>query len=351
SVRRLIDTVSPGTLLSADVGADVNSAPRTIYQDYGLWLKLGLIDLLHPMTYGGTDSFREWVKNVMDVSCGVPVAPGTGIYIDGITAGDMADQVQAARELGCVGVVHFQINSYLGKSCGTLLTASAYGTDSRAPGRDALGACGTAIDVFLRRAALHSDSAGVPTAAELESLRDAADDLRSRLTAPDPDISALKTLLSSIDSAHAGSQRGLFSLLSADLLRLERLMTFLRPAPESYVTVPRGTAVSAYLESEHLTGLFLRSGYAASDDVPVATGMYYEAEGVRRTAVVLGDTSGDGRITSSDYLRCKRHVLRTAYLTGPFEEAAKLSGKQAVGANDYLQIKRHVLRLYTIRDR
>ena len=56
--------------------------------------------------------------------------------------------------------------------------------------------------------------------------------------------------------------------------------------------------------------------------------------------VVSGDTNGDSRITSIDYLLIKRYMNGAAQLDGAFLNAADMDGTDTVTSSDYLKIKR-----------
>lgn len=58
-------------------------------------------------------------------------------------------------------------------------------------------------------------------------------------------------------------------------------------------------------------------------------------------AVVKGDISGDGRVTSVDYLTIKRVFNGTSELAGAYLEAADVNGDGKLLSTDYLKIKMH----------
>lgn len=58
------------------------------------------------------------------------------------------------------------------------------------------------------------------------------------------------------------------------------------------------------------------------------------------TLVMRGDVSGDGNITSTDYLQLKRH-FNGEKLTGAYYEAADINGDGNLQSVDYLQLKGH----------
>ena len=55
------------------------------------------------------------------------------------------------------------------------------------------------------------------------------------------------------------------------------------------------------------------------------------------------DTNGDGKITVTDMLAVKAHVLKKTLLTGAYAEAADTSNDNAISITDFIQIKAHVL--------
>lgn len=69
------------------------------------------------------------------------------------------------------------------------------------------------------------------------------------------------------------------------------------------------------------------------------------------TIVVTGDANGDGKITASDYVNVKFHVLGKSTLTGAKAKAADINGDGTVTATDYVNIKFYVLGKTTITPR
>ena len=64
--------------------------------------------------------------------------------------------------------------------------------------------------------------------------------------------------------------------------------------------------------------------------------------------IVLGDLTGDGRVSALDYLNVKRAFIGNFELSDAQLCAGCLSGKNSVTANDYFKIKRHFLGTYDI---
>ena len=59
--------------------------------------------------------------------------------------------------------------------------------------------------------------------------------------------------------------------------------------------------------------------------------------------VVSGDTSGDGKISVTDMIAIKAHVLKKTILTGAAAKAADVSGDGAISITDFIQVKSHIL--------
>lgn len=75
----------------------------------------------------------------------------------------------------------------------------------------------------------------------------------------------------------------------------------------------------------------------------VKTGMTVDL-GAGISIIVMGDCNSDGKVTALDYIRMKRHILRTYTLQGLEFEAARITGKATVKSQDYLVVKRVCLK-------
>ncbi len=81
----------------------------------------------------------------------------------------------------------------------------------------------------------------------------------------------------------------------------------------------------------------------------VKTGMKVDfADGV--DIIVMGDCNSDGKVDAKDYIRVKRHILRTMTLEGLEYEAALIVGNAKPSARDYIVIKRYVLKTVKVSD-
>ncbi len=61
------------------------------------------------------------------------------------------------------------------------------------------------------------------------------------------------------------------------------------------------------------------------------------------TIVVTGDTNGDGKITVTDMLAVKAHVLKKSTFSGASAQAADTSGDNGISITDFIQMKAQIL--------
>ncbi len=64
---------------------------------------------------------------------------------------------------------------------------------------------------------------------------------------------------------------------------------------------------------------------------------------------VLGDPSGDGKITSLDYMMIKNYIMGLTSITGKNLLAADVSKDGKITSLDYMMIKNHIMGTYTIK--
>lgn len=67
------------------------------------------------------------------------------------------------------------------------------------------------------------------------------------------------------------------------------------------------------------------------------------------STVKKGDPSGDGKITSMDYVLVKNHILKVKQLSGDAAKAADVNGDGKITSMDYVMIKNHILGIATIK--
>ena len=80
-------------------------------------------------------------------------------------------------------------------------------------------------------------------------------------------------------------------------------------------------------------------GEVLSDGDYVGTGAEVNAAGIL-TAVILGDVTGDGRITSTDYLQMKRVFSGLLQFDKAYTKAADVDADGKLTSTDYMKIKR-----------
>ena len=92
----------------------------------------------------------------------------------------------------------------------------------------------------------------------------------------------------------------------------------------------------------------LKDGKEVQDTALAGTGMVIQliANGKvadEVTMIVTGDTNGDGKITVTDMIAVKSHILKKSTLTGASAKAANTSADNAISITDFIQIKAHIL--------
>lgn len=126
----------------------------------------------------------------------------------------------------------------------------------------------------------------------------------------------------------------------------------------SEITV--GTTVQSFMnclnEKEYVA--IIKDGKAVENSALIGTGMLAQImdgnEVVKSyTIIVTGDTNGDGKISITDMIAVKSHILKKELLTGANEKAGDVAGKSTGGdgkvtITDFIKIKAHILKKETI---
>ena len=91
-----------------------------------------------------------------------------------------------------------------------------------------------------------------------------------------------------------------------------------------------------------------------SNDAMVGTGMIaciMDGDAVKAavTIVATGDTNGDGKITITDMLAVKAHLLAKSALEGVHAQAADTNGDSGISITDFIQMKAHILGKSTVQ--
>ncbi len=84
-------------------------------------------------------------------------------------------------------------------------------------------------------------------------------------------------------------------------------------------------------------------------DTLVGTGAKIKIDGViKYTIIKLGDASGDGKITASDYVQIKNHIMNVTLLGNIFKKGADVNKDGSITPADYVQIKNHIMKVSSI---
>ena len=80
----------------------------------------------------------------------------------------------------------------------------------------------------------------------------------------------------------------------------------------------------------------------------IGTGYKITTGGKTYTAIKLGDTNGDGRISASDYVKVENHIMGVATLKDSFLKSADTNQNDSVTAADYVKIENHIMEIHGI---
>jgi len=117
AVRNEMKKIKPRAKLSAAVYPKYPDCTESMGQDWGLWLKEGLVDFVCPMDYfPNVSSFRETVGRQLALQTnGKRIYPGIGATLDegDLDAEVFLGQIRALRERGAGGFMLFDLNPSL----------------------------------------------------------------------------------------------------------------------------------------------------------------------------------------------------------------------------------------------
>ncbi len=109
-------------------------------------------------------------------------------------------------------------------------------------------------------------------------------------------------------------------------------------------------------EKEYVS--IIKDNKVVSADALIGTGMFARImdgnEVVKSyTIIVTGDTNGDGKISITDMIAIKSHILKKEVLSGAGEKAGDVAGKASGGdgkvtITDFIKVKAHILKKETI---
>lgn len=79
-----------------------------------------------------------------------------------------------------------------------------------------------------------------------------------------------------------------------------------------------------------------------STSAVLATGYIVTINGKEYDIVVLGDTSGDGKISELDYVKIKNKITGSSKMTGAYLDAADVNKSGTITELDYVKVKNHI---------
>lgn len=120
--------------------------------------------------------------------------------------------------------------------------------------------------------------------------------------------------------------------------------------------IPLGTSVSTLrsgIPEKDFISVY-NGGNIANGNTHVRTGMTValldgDVMKAALTAVVTGDISGDGKLTATDLLAAKAHLLKKSALTDAAAQAADCNADGSITLTDFLLLKAHLLGKSTIQ--
>ncbi len=66
------------------------------------------------------------------------------------------------------------------------------------------------------------------------------------------------------------------------------------------------------------------------------------------TVIVLGDVNGDGKVTTNDYIKIKKHFSQESKLEGIYFRAADVDEDNRITTLDYIRVKKYFSRVYNL---
>ena len=105
-VYRRAKEIKPKIVVSADVFPDFDDAYNNRFQDWKLWLKMGIMDAILPMAYTtNTDTFAKQIQDAVSSSNGRHVYAGIGQWQ--VPVESAIEKTLKAREIGAQGICLF----------------------------------------------------------------------------------------------------------------------------------------------------------------------------------------------------------------------------------------------------
>lgn len=134
--------------------------------------------------------------------------------------------------------------------------------------------------------------------------------------------------------------------------------TFLVPVEDKEYTMPDDdgiilaepdVTVSKIKEGYPTAVIVDKSGKEIMGNSLLATGTKIKIDEVEiYTIVMIGDVSGDGKITPSDYVKVKNKIMGVTSMDSIIQKAADVNQDGKITPADYVKIKNHIMKVSTI---
>ncbi|MDD4125335.1 MAG: family 10 glycosylhydrolase [Eubacteriales bacterium] len=285
-VRAMIDEVAPGVILSADTFPSIDTAVYGICQDSAAWIRNGWMDLIYPMAYG-VGSPEVYLPKYEENSLNPSIACGLGAFEGSVDAYVYLHQIRVCRSYGCLGQVAFESSTYLNKSIGEACVAGPYSVKAVCPSWDKTESLVMYTEYIKKRINETLVYLGCISEAEAASLSAKADEATALFgISNDTAISSLKAEFEKVSDTAAKAAL----LADAEYLRKINLL------PENDVS-----------------------------------------------SAVPGDANGDGKLTVTDYISVRLHILGIITLDGSNYQNADIDSNGVLNVTDYIIIRLKLL--------
>ena len=116
------------------------------------------------------------------------------------------------------------------------------------------------------------------------------------------------------------------------------------PSKDNTITSEPGVTVDTIKKKYSNAVIVDKNGKEITGDTLVGTGAKVKIDGVEKyTIVKLGDPSGDGKITPSDYVKIKNKIMGTTTMDAITEKAADVNRDGKITPADYVKVKNHIM--------
>lgn len=106
--------------------------------------------------------------------------------------------------------------------------------------------------------------------------------------------------------------------------------------------------VKQNISANTIIQIYDKAGVELESSDIVSTGAVMEANGLKYNLVVIGDVNGDGKITGTDLLKIKKHIVKLELLQDLYLDAADTNFSNSISPTDLLKVKQLIVGILTI---